>query len=93
MRVSVPLTKPIDLAQLDAELGGFGLAASETEVVAVEGSPVTVEDLTAAVEAHEPSATPEPTIADLVERVAALEEQVTATQMLMSEAIVITEPS
>lgn len=56
-RVRVPLNgKQVDLAQLDQELGGFGLCASETEVVAVEGSPVTEPELMAGIEAHVPLA-------------------------------------
>ena len=44
--------KQINLAQLDTELGGHGLASSATEVVAVAGSPVTTPQLQAAVDAH-----------------------------------------
>jgi hypothetical protein len=51
-RVRVATTKIINLAQLDAELGGHGLSGSDTEVVAVEGSPVTEAQLAAAVKAH-----------------------------------------
>lgn len=55
-RVRVPVNgKTIDLAQLDAETGGHGLVASDTEVIAVEGSPVTADRLAAAVAAHAPS--------------------------------------
>jgi len=51
-RVRVEITKEIDLAQLDAELGGHGLCGSDTEIVSVEGSPVTQEQLLSAVKAH-----------------------------------------
>lgn len=44
--------KTVNLAQLSAELGGVGLAASETEVVAAEGVSLTKAQLTAAVAAH-----------------------------------------
>lgn len=58
-RVRVPLDgKAVDLAQLDAETGGHGLCGSETEVVAVEGSPVTAETLAAALAAHVPGHRP-----------------------------------
>ena len=51
-RVRVATTKEINLAQLDAELGGYGLCGSDTEVVAVDGSPVTEAQLAGAVKAH-----------------------------------------
>jgi hypothetical protein len=51
-RVRVATSKEINLAQLDAELGGHGLCGSETEVVAVDGSPVTEAQLAGAVKAH-----------------------------------------
>ncbi len=44
--------KVINLAQLDKETGGFGLSSSETEIVVVEGSPVTEELLRSAIKAH-----------------------------------------
>jgi len=51
-RVRVATTKKINLAQLDEELGGHGLSGSDTEVVAVEGSPVTEAQLAGAIKAH-----------------------------------------
>ena len=51
-RVRVATTKEINLAQLDEELGGHGLCGSDTEVVAVEGSPVTEAQLDGAIKAH-----------------------------------------
>jgi hypothetical protein len=53
-RVRVPMTKPVNLSQLDSELGGHGLSASETEIVVVEGSPVTAQQLTSAIASHDP---------------------------------------
>lgn len=53
LRVRVPLDgKIINLSQLDEETGGHGLSASATEVVAIAGSPVTEQELAAAVAAH-----------------------------------------
>ncbi len=69
MRVST--TKEINLAQLDQELGGHGLCGSEGEVVAVEGSPVTKKELTAAIKAHvyvDPNAEKNAARAALLER-------------------------
>lgn len=58
-RVRVPLDgKVIVLIQLDRETGGHGLCESSTEVVAVEGSPVTAQELEAAVAAHVPGHVP-----------------------------------
>lgn len=51
-RVRVATTKPVNLAQLDAELGGHGLCGSDTEIVAVEGSPVTEAQLSTAIASH-----------------------------------------
>ena len=51
-RIRVATTKEINLAQLDEELGGYGLSSSDTEVVAVEGSPVTEAQLAGAIKAH-----------------------------------------
>ena len=51
-RVRVSTTKPINLAQLDAETGGHGLCGADGEVVACEGSPLTEGQLTAAIKAH-----------------------------------------
>jgi hypothetical protein len=52
-RPRVPLKgKAINLAQLDTELGGYGLCASGVEVVAADGSPVTLTELASAVAAH-----------------------------------------
>ena len=51
-RVTVATTKQINLAQLDVELGGYGLNGAEGLVQACEGSPVTEEQLSAAIAAH-----------------------------------------
>lgn len=44
--------KQVNLAQLDAELGNHGLCASDDEIVVAEGSPVTKQQLAAALKAH-----------------------------------------
>lgn len=60
LRVRAPLNGKIigvdiDLCALDEELGGHGLNGSDDEiVVASEDSPVTAEELAAAIEAHVP---------------------------------------
>lgn len=55
-RPRIRLTKPIDLAQLAAEVG-TGLTASDTEVVVADPkSTVTAAQLKAAVDAHTPPA-------------------------------------
>ena len=51
-RVTVATTKQINLAQLDAELCGYGLNGAEGLVQACEGSPVTEAELSAAIVAH-----------------------------------------
>ena len=51
-RVRVNTTKAINLAQLDAETGGHGLSGGEGVVVAIEGSPLTEAQLSAAITAH-----------------------------------------
>lgn len=51
-RVRVESTKKVDLFVLDQELGGHGLCGSDTEIVAIEGSPVTEKQLAAAIKAH-----------------------------------------
>lgn len=51
-RVRVETVKKIDLAVLDQELGGHGLCGSETEIVAIEGSPITQTQLESAIELH-----------------------------------------
>ena len=51
-RVTVATTKQINLAQLDDELGGYGLNGAEGIVQACEGSPVTEAELSAAILAH-----------------------------------------
>ena len=51
-RVTVDTAKQINLAQLDAELGGYGLNGAEGLVQACEGSPVTEAELSAAIAAH-----------------------------------------
>lgn len=81
-RARVPLNgKTVDLAALDAELGGHGLTGSDTEVVAVEGSPVTAQQLAAAVEAHEP---PEPPLS-IAEQFAAYKTNVQAAMEMRDE--------
>ena len=50
-RVTVATAKPVNLAQLDVELGGFGLNGAEGLVQVVEGSPVTEAELAAGVAA------------------------------------------
>lgn len=74
-RVRIPLDKPVTLDVLDAALGGHGLCASETEIVAVEGSPVALAELQAAYDAHIPApapATDAEKIAELVDAVSVL---------------------
>ena len=51
-RVTVATAKQINLAQLDVELGGYGLNGAEGLVQVVEGSPVTEAELAAGVAAH-----------------------------------------
>ncbi len=51
-RTRVSIDKPINLAQLDEETGGHGLCSSDTEVVAVEGSSITEEELQLAINVH-----------------------------------------
>jgi uncharacterized membrane protein len=51
-RVRIETKKSVNLAQLDAELGGHGLSQSEHEIVANYESPVTHEQLDAAIKAH-----------------------------------------
>ncbi len=50
MRVSI--NKEVNLAQLDKELGGHGLAGSDIEIVVVEGSPITKDELDLAISKH-----------------------------------------
>ena len=50
--MTVSTDKEINLAQLDAELGGHGLNGAEGLVQACEGSPVTEAELSAAIAAH-----------------------------------------
>lgn len=57
-RPRVAVSNEVNLAQLDSELGGHGLCGSATEIVVAEGSPITVEELTAAIEAHTPRPAP-----------------------------------
>ena len=51
-RVTVATPKQVNLSQLDDELGGYGLNGAEGLVQACEGSPVTEEQLSAAIAAH-----------------------------------------
>jgi hypothetical protein len=53
-RPTLETDKEINLAQLDTELGGYGLNGAEGLVQVVEGSPVTLAELTAGVAAHVP---------------------------------------
>ena len=53
-RVTVATTKEINLAQLDTELGGYGLNGAKGLVQVVEGSPVIEAELAAGVAAHVP---------------------------------------
>lgn len=58
--------KRIDLAQLSEELGEVALTANADEVVAVEGSGVTEQQLAAAVAAHRASLPPSDPYDDLI---------------------------
>lgn len=65
MRPTVTTDKDINLSQLDAELGGHGLCAdlndSQAKIVSVaDESPVTQEQLQAAVDAHVAVFPPDP---------------------------------
>ena len=51
-RVRVATTKQVNLAQLDDELGGYGLNGAKGLVQVVDGSPVTEAELAAGVAAH-----------------------------------------
>lgn len=51
-RPTLETDKEINLAQLDTELGGYGLNGAEGLVQVVEGSPVTEAELAAGVAAH-----------------------------------------
>ena len=51
-RVRVSTTKTINLGQLNVETGGHGLSSGDGVVVAVEGSPLTEEQLKAAIAKH-----------------------------------------
>lgn len=53
-RTRVPLTKPVDLAQLAAEVGAALSASEDDLVVADADAPVTPEALSAALDAHTP---------------------------------------
>ena len=59
-RVRVSTTKAINLQQLDTETGGHGLCGGEGVVVAVEGSPLTEEQLKAAIAKHKAVMPPSP---------------------------------
>jgi hypothetical protein len=59
-RVRVTTSKAINLAQLDAETGGHGLCGEEGVVVAVGGSPITEEQLKAAIVKHKAVLPPTP---------------------------------
>lgn len=51
-RIRVSFNKEVNLAQLDEELGGHGLSSSDTEIVVVEGSPITKDALNEAINKH-----------------------------------------
>ena len=94
-RVRVGTTKEINLAQLDAELGGHGLCGSDTEVVAVERSPVTEAQLAGAIENHKAVWPPtrEEIITAAIEGAKSLEElKNTLVGILAPVAIVDPEP-
>ncbi len=59
-RVRVSTNKAINLSQLDTETGGHGLCGADGEVVAVEGSPLTEEQLKAAIGKHKAVLPPTP---------------------------------
>ena len=59
-RVRVSTTKAINLAQLNMETGGHGLTSSDGVVVAVEGSPLTEEQLKGAIVKHKAVMPPTP---------------------------------
>ena len=57
--INTTTSKMINLMQLDKELGGYGLLSSKVEanltlIQTEEGSPVTLVQLEAAIEAHTP---------------------------------------
>lgn len=67
--IEVTTTRPIDLLQLDGELGSPGLSMAdygETRVIRCEAETITQETLEAAVEAHVP-AEPPPSAASLIQ--------------------------
>ena len=51
-RVRVNTAKTINLGQLDAETGGHGLCGADGVVIAIDGSPLTESQLSAAITAH-----------------------------------------
>lgn len=94
-RVRVATTKQINLAQLDAELAGHGLCGSDTEVVAVEGSPVTEAQLVGAIKAHKAVWPPtrEEVITAAIEGAKSLDElKSTLVAILAPMAIIDPEP-
>lgn len=58
-RERVPCDKDVDLSVLDAATGGYGLCDDAGAVVIVEGSPLTADELAAAIKAYVP-VLPEP---------------------------------
>lgn len=50
-RIKIAKTKTVDLAKLDAQLGGHGLNSDAEWIMAVEGSPVTENELQTAFDA------------------------------------------
>lgn len=94
-RVTVATTKQINLAQLDVELGGYGLNGAEGIVQACEGSPVTEAQLSAAIKAHKAvwPPTPEEVITAAIGSATSLDElKSTLVGILAPVAIVDPEP-
>ena len=94
-RVRVATTKEINLAQLDAELGGHGLCGADIEVVAVDGSPVTEAQLMAAIKTHKAVWPPtrEEIITEAIEGAKSLDElKSTLVGILAPVALIDPEP-
>jgi len=52
-RIKIANTKPVNLYELDQTLGGHGLNGDENWIMAIEGSPVTFDQLQAAYDAYD----------------------------------------
>lgn len=52
-QIKIANTKPVDLYELDQTLGGHGLNSDDDWIMAIEGSPVTLEQLQAAYDAYD----------------------------------------